>query len=193
MGCGKNGTFDKVPDLNQWAILTVYDEKQKIIPANIYGKFISKWIKLFSCETLTFMLEPIAGHGLWDRKKAFGELNNKTEHTGRIATLTRATIRLSKLKYFWKNVAPVSDNIKSAKGFIFSAGIGEVPWIKQATFSVWDSAEDMKAFAYGMKAHSEVIKKTRQQQWYSEDMFVRFKILSVSGSLKGQNPLERKA
>lgn len=198
MGCGKNGTFDKVPDLNQWAILTVHDDAFNTTSINstiknIYGKFISNWIDFFSKETITFFLEPIAGHGLWDKKKVFGNLDNKTVHTGKIATLTRATIRLSKLKFFWKNVAPVANKINTAKGFIFSAGIGEIPWIKQATFSVWESAEDMKAFAYSMKEHSDVIKMTRQQQWYSEDMFVRFRILSVSGSLNGINPLERKA
>jgi hypothetical protein len=28
-----------------------------------------------------------------------------------------------------------------------------------------------------MKEHAEVIKKTRQQKWYSEDMFTRFRVL----------------
>jgi hypothetical protein len=42
----------------------------------------------------------------------------------------------------------------------------------------------MKAFAYGMKEHAEVIQKTRKQDWYSEDMFTRFKITQVLGTLK---------
>jgi hypothetical protein len=80
--------------------------------------------------------------------------------------------------------------MQTAEGFITSVGIGEIPWIKQATFSVWQSKESMKAFAYGMKEHAEVIKKTRQQQWYSEDMFVRFIITGSVGSIRGQNPLK---
>ncbi|MEX0636129.1 MAG: hypothetical protein WD135_05125, partial [Ferruginibacter sp.] len=48
----------------------------------------------------------------------------------------------------------------------------------------WDSKAAMKAFAYGMKEHAEVIQKTRKQDWYSEDMFTRFKIKQVLGSIK---------
>jgi hypothetical protein len=47
----------------------------------------------------------------------------------------------------------------------------------------------MKAFAYGMKEHAEVIRKTRKQRWYSEDMFTRFRIISHRGTLKGKDPL----
>jgi len=50
----------------------------------------------------------------------------------------------------------------------------------------------MKAFAYRNKEHAEVIKKTREQRWYSEDMFIRFRITGSTGTLRGSNPLEGK-
>jgi hypothetical protein len=190
MGSGKNGTFDKIPDWQQWAVLTVSDENNGTKTAQPpYGSFIQGWYRFFNCEIFTMYLEPLEGRGTWDGKKAFGQLPSRSDHSGRIAILTRATIRLNKLKYFWANVAPVADHMHTAKGFLFSAGIGEVPWIKQATFSVWDSREDMTAFAYGMQTHKEVIQKTRKQQWYSEDMFTRFKITGYWGTIKGTDPL----
>jgi hypothetical protein len=76
-----------------------------------------------------------------------------------------------------------------APGFITSVGIGEIPWLKQATFSVWESKDHMKQFAYSKREHSEVIKKTRRNNWYSEDMFVRFSILSTRGTLRGTDPI----
>ena len=79
-----------------------------------------------------------------------------------------------------------------AKGFICSLGIGEMPWIKQATFSIWQSKADMKDFAYQLKDHAEVIRLTRQEKWYSEDMFVRFTIIGSAGTIKGINPLKGK-
>lgn len=194
MGSGKNGTFDKEPDLKQWAILAVFNEDdagnfKTRNTKELYGRFVNFWLRLFKCEVCTFYLEPIEGHGFWDKKQAFGSFKNKQEYHGPIAILTRATIRLNRLSYFWRHVAPVAAQMTIAKGFVTSFGIGEIPWIKQATFSIWKSREDMKAFAYGMKEHVEVIKKTRQQKWYSEDMFVRFKILQHEGSVKGQDPL----
>lgn len=189
MGSGKNGTFDKIPDWQQWAILTVAHESSTTTFNRLpYGSFINGWYRFFNCEIFTMFLEPVEGHGTWDGKKVFGNLPNKSDYTGKIAILTRATIRLNKLKYFWQNVAPVADQMHIAKGFLFSAGIGEIPWIKQATFSVWKSREDMIAFAYGMKTHTEVIQKTRKQQWYSEDMFTRFRITEYRGTIKGADP-----
>jgi heme-degrading monooxygenase HmoA len=188
MGSGKNGTFDKTPDLQQWAILTVQTDVSKNMK-QLYGSFITKWLSLFNCETFTLLLEPIEGHGTWDGKKVFGDLPAKSAYEGQIAVLTRATIRINKLKYFWQNVAAVADKMATAKGFITSFGIGEMPWIKQATFSIWQSKDDMKNFAYNMKEHSQVIQKTRQQKWYSEDMFTRFKIIQHWGTLNGIVPL----
>jgi hypothetical protein len=49
----------------------------------------------------------------------------------------------------------------------------------------------MQQFAYGRREHSEVIKTTRRDKWYSEDMFVRFSILSTRGSLRGIDPIQQ--
>ncbi len=204
MGCGKNGTFDKVPDWRQWALLQVWSLESEdwnqntqtpvSIPhtSGITPDFLLSWWKFFHCEVWTLTLAPIEGHGTWDGKQCFGELPRQTEYEGMIGTLTRATIRISKLNSFWKNVTGVADQMTMADGFITSLGIGEIPWVKQATFSIWETKADMKQFAYQMKEHTEVIKKTRQENWYSEDMFVRFKIIRSSGNLHGKNPLQGK-
>jgi heme-degrading monooxygenase HmoA len=202
MGSGKNGSFDKTPDFQQWAILSVSNLNFKpvqlknypsiAIIQKLYGSFIRKWIALFNCETITYLIEPIEAHGLWDGKKVFGELPHKSDYEGQIAVLTRATIRLSKLKQFWKNVDSAASHLSTAAGFITSYGIGEIPWIKQATFSIWQSKEAMKNFAYQNKEHQQVIQKTRQEKWYSEDMFVRFKINGCVGTVNGINPLKGK-
>ncbi len=193
LGCGKNGTFDKHPDWQQWAILAVHPDQLVSINSTIqdlYGSFINGWFRLFNCEISTFYLEPIEGHGKWDGKECFGSLPRQSEYIGAIAVLTRATIRLSQLSSFWKNVGAVANQMSSAKGFITSIGIGEMPYIKQATFSIWQSKESMKAFAYNMKEHAEVIRKTKKENWYSEDMFVRFRLLKITGAINRDSPLK---
>jgi hypothetical protein len=46
----------------------------------------------------------------------------------------------------------------------------------------------MKTFAYKMKHHKEIVQKTKAENWYSEDMFVRFKVVKVKGSILGKEP-----
>jgi hypothetical protein len=199
MGCGRNGTFDKTPDWRQWAVLLVKSEelgvRSYVSTTNSQLPtldFLSSWWKFFGCEKWELLLQPIEGHGTWDGQACFGDLPKQTDYAGMIGILTRATIRVSKLSSFWKNVDGVASQMAGADGFITSLGIGEVPWIKQATFSIWESREQMKQFAYQMKQHAEVIRKTRKENWYSEDMFVRFRILSSQGTLNGKDPLEGK-
>lgn len=196
LGCGKNGTFDKMPDIRQWAVLIVTHKNnasvQPVDYTKLYGRFISKWWNFFGCSIWTLALEPIEGHGRWDGKEAFGALPRTSDYDGLIGVLTRATIRIGRLQHFWKHVQGVARRMSSSPGFVTSLGIGEVPWIKQATFSVWENKESLKTFAYKMHEHTEVIKKTRQEKWYGEEMFVRFKIIASYGSVKGINPLEGK-
>ena len=205
MGSGKNGSFDKTPDLRQWALISVFKtddatnlqiqlndiDHQKILKQQ-YGSFIKKWWQFFNCEIWTIVLNPIEGHGLWNGKEVFGQLSKNTEYEGKIAVLTRATIRLKKMKSFWLNVAPVANKMNDLEGFIGSYGIGEIPWKKQATFSLWESKMAMRNFAYKMKEHATVIQKTKKEDWYSEEMFVRFIPIASYGTLKGIDPLKRK-
>jgi hypothetical protein len=178
MGSGRNGTFDKTPDWQQWAVLLVF------VNNNIAS--IPLWMKKFysicQTEVLQIKLKAIEGHGLWDGQQPFGQLQKQTDYNGTIAVLTRATIRLSQLKNFWENVDGVAKNMSTANGFITSFGIGEIPFIKQATFSIWQSKDAMKNFAYKMQEHTTVIQQTRKQNWYSEDMFVRFIPIEIEGT-----------
>ncbi|MEO7263965.1 MAG: spheroidene monooxygenase [Ferruginibacter sp.] len=197
MGSGKNGTFDKHPDWQQWAIFIVRKNSidyntltEQQLNELMFGKFISQWFKKLGCETWTVFLEPFSSHGTWDGQEPFGKIISTHKVQQPIAVLTRATIRLSKLKYFWQNVPAVEGLMHKADGLITSFGIGEVPWIKQATFSIWRTTDAMKNFAYNMQEHKEVIKKTRDQKWYKEEMFSRFTITAAIGTVNGINPLQ---
>jgi hypothetical protein len=198
LGCGKNGTFDKNPDWQQYGVFTVGDDHNMpcLHPSHYqewkekyYGSMITRYWKFANAETFTLVLEPYLSHGSWSGRELFPDAKSK-DADGPIGILTRATIRLSKAKDFWDNVPPVQQQMSQAKGLLYSVGIGEMPYLRQATFSIWESSEAMKNFAYTMKEHREVINKTRERNWYSEEMFTRFRIIGSAGSLNGVNPVE---
>ena len=68
--------------------------------------------------------------------------------------------------------------INKAKGVLFYKGIGEWPFIQQATISIWDNFEAVNMFAYKNFQHAKIVKKTRQNKWYKEDLFSRFYLIS---------------
>jgi hypothetical protein len=188
LGSGKNGTFDMHPDWQQWGLLACWDKRDDF-ELFYQHSFVGRWWRLFGVEKWTLLCEPLQIHGKWDGKEPFGKPNIEN-YNGPIAILTRATIRFSKLKRFWANVDRVAALMKTAPGFITSFGVGERPLYRQATFSVWNSLDEMKVFAYGSKEHAEVIRKTRDEGWYSEELFARFKPIAAIGTLNNVDPLK---
>jgi hypothetical protein len=149
----------------------------------LYGSFITRWWKRFGVSTTTICLEVAEGHGTWDGFAPNWSAARPLEPEEPIAVLTRARIRWRKLRDFWRRVGPVSETMAQAEGLQYSIGIGEAPVYRQATFSIWKNSESMKAFAYRMQAHREVVRDTRKFDWYAEEMFARFRVRYISGSL----------
>jgi hypothetical protein len=197
MGTGKNGTFDKHPEWREWAVLVVHQNSHAVeassttaLHQQLHGIFIAWWWKWFRVETCTIQLEAVEGHGLWDGEQPFPLAKQPLGDDEKLAVLTRATIRLNRLNAFWSRVDQVAQQMAGAPGFVTSIGIGEIPYIKQATFSVWTNKHAMKAFAYRMAEHQDVIRRTRQEKWYSEELFMRFRIGQTWGSWHGQQPFK---
>ncbi len=188
MGSGKKGTFDLNPDWQQWALMACWD-KQENFDQFYNTSFISKWWRFFNTESWTILCEPIQSHGKWDCKEPFSA-TAKMDESGPVAVITRATIRIKRMKPFWASAAKVAELMKDAKGLVTSFGIGEMPAYKQATFSIWENTDYMKEFAYRSVDHKEVIQKTKAENWYSEELFARFKPIATFGTLHGADPLK---
>lgn len=174
LGSGGKSGFSIWPNWGLYCILAIFDND---IEANNFLENNEKYLafKSKSVENKLFILSPNSSHGLWDGVNPF--VGHKQENNNRIAVITRGKIKVSKLWQFWKFVPPASQNLENQDGLLFSIGIGELPIIQQATFSVWESAEKMKAYAYKSTQHTQVIQKTRELGWYSEELFARFSVL----------------
>jgi hypothetical protein len=186
LGTGKNGQMSLKPDWQQWAILATW-ENRKDFDNFYHDSFISNWWRAFKCERWTILCEPLQSHGKWGGKEPFGSAIMK-DHQGPIVVLTRANVRYSKFRQFWKSVNAVTNQLNLAEGFIMSIGIGEL-YSLPATFSIWDNVEDMKAYAYKSGEHANVIKRARNENWLSEELFARFKPIDSFGTIKGEDPL----
>ena len=177
LGTGSGKGFSLYPDFSTYAILCVWKNEsysKKFIEDSNHSKLISE--KAFSRED--FFLNSIKSHGLWDGINPFSITKDELNKRSKIGIITRATLNKNKLFEFWKSVPQASKAIQDAKGVEWFKGIGEWPFIQQATFSVWDSIGSVKNFAYGNGVHSKIVTKTRKRNWYKEDLFARFELLN---------------
>ena len=178
MGSGAGNGFSLKPDWSTYALLANWDKLEAAEAFFANSKAYQPFLEQSDRQQQIF-LRAVQAHGQWDGQQPF-ELNGQRAEGERIAVLTRATIATKKLWSFWKEVPAVSRSIDGHPGLLYSKGIGEWPIFQQATISVWENREAMHDFAYKNPMHTEVIKKTRQLGWYTEELFAEFEVLRFS-------------
>lgn len=189
LGSGGGNGFRKTPHFGVYGLLCVWEHAAAADDFLNNHVFFRK-MTTKATEHWTVFLHTCAVHGKWDGLEPF-EISKTYQEGKPLAVLTRATIRTQYLWHFWRFVPPVSRSITQQNGLLFSIGIGELPIVQQATFSLWESSHSMKAYAYQSPHHSAVVKKTRQLGWYKEELFARFIPYATQGSWEGKNPLEK--
>lgn len=180
MGTGGKSGFSVWPDWSTYLLLQVWKssaEAEAFFQKNEwYGEYRQRASQFLRVEARAFR-----SHGKWNGLNPFeNQTGNADAPT--IGVLTRASIKPGLLPQFWRYVPGVSKNIFERPGLYMAKGVGEIPLLEQATFSIWDSVKLMQQFAYEQKEHARVVKKTRELEWYSEELFARFEILSVKGN-----------
>ena len=175
-------------DLTRWALFAVWDDEAALDRFLADSPLTAYWSRR-GLETWTVRLQPLAAHGSWDGVEPLGRLHHPTLDVGPLAVLTRATVRTRRWPRFYRAAAATGEVFRHADGVMASIGVGERPVGRQATFSIWSSADHIAAFAYGTPAHAEVMRRTRAEAWYSEELFARFRPYRSSGSWDGIDPL----
>ncbi|PJJ60580.1 spheroidene monooxygenase [Hymenobacter chitinivorans] len=188
---GSGFDFGLKPNFRRYALLAVWETEAA---ADAFRAAHPLWqaYEQQSAEIWTLHLAPLKAHGLWDGQNPFDYQTAAAAPPadGPVAVLTRASIKLWKAPQFWRAVPATSAAFAQAEGVRAAIGLGEIPIVRQATFSVWESAQAMQQYAYRGAAHKGVIQRTRQEKWYGEELFARFGVLSSQGTLDGNNPLE---
>jgi heme-degrading monooxygenase HmoA len=183
LGSGGNNGFSMWPDWAVYAQLMVWENKKD------FDNYLKNHPYFHENENrsekyMHIALKPIQLKGTWNGLQPFVLGDNKLSSKGFMAVITRASIRRNKMLSFWRYVPSVSRHIEKQKSLIFAKGVGEWPLIEQATFSIWDEKAAMQDFAYQQKEHKKVVQKTREKDWYKEEMFVRFQVVDFFGSWK---------
>jgi len=188
LGTGGGLGYSFKPDLNTYALLTVWDRREDA-DAFERSSAVMDAFRKHTEEIYSLFLHPIKSRGKWSGKEPFRPAEPLPENP-LIVALTRATLKMRYYIPFWKRVGAVSRSLEEASGLIFTKGIGERPWIMQATFSVWRSLDEMAAFAHQKHGkHYEAITTTRRLKGFKEELYARFQPVESRGSWKGSDPV----
>ena len=188
MGSGKGNGFNPLPDWSVYSLLQVWESEEQANEFFTSSTLIEKY-KSHTSEQYTLYMKNISAGGTWVGKNPF-EKGIELDPSLPIAVITRATIKWNWLIRFWKYVPTSQEPLEGNKGLVYTKGIGEVPVVQMATFSLWKNFDAVKEFAYNSKQHKEAIRRTRKNEWYREELFSRFHPYKSSGTWQGNDLLD---
>lgn len=187
LGTGGGAGYSVWPDFGTYGLLGAWEDRSA---ADAYHRTHAahKAFAAHSEEIYTLHMVPLLSRGAWSGINPF--MAGTPAEGGPLAVLTRATIKPRYIIPFWRRVRGVARSLEGREGLLFTKGVGELPWVEQATFSVWRGEQDMTAFAYGRGlSHTDAVARTRQVKGFSEELYARFRVVDEVGTWKGGRPL----
>ena len=187
MGSGEEGGFGLRPSATRQALLAVFDGEAAAEDFLATSPTMDAY-RAHSRECCVAVMRATSCRGRWDGGSiavtAVAAVTD-VDDAAPVAALTRASIRPSRAWKFWRHSPASEQALAQSAGCRLAAGMGEAPLLRQATFSVWDRQSDMDAYAR-QGPHLEAIRAAQREGYFSESMFVRFKVLRLEGQFQGR-------
>ncbi len=182
LGSGRAGGFGTRPSATIQGLFCVFDDAASadafVSPTGPFQAWRAR-----GRECFTVKLRAYSVRGSWSGMRP--EIGATPPVDGPIAALTRASIRPSRARRFWRMEPQAELELEAAHGCLLATGVGEAPLLRQATFTLWDSVASMDAYAR-TGAHLAAIRASAQGAFFSESMFVRFVPEGAQGSWRGR-------
>jgi spheroidene monooxygenase len=179
MGTGRGEGFTPGTDFSTWGLLAVWPSEasaRRETARGVWARFRSR-----ADRDWTAYLAPLRATGEWDGAAPFAPAEDRPL-TAPVAALTRATIRPGRMLRFWSHEPDVTAQVAGAEGCLFKTGLGEVPMLRQVTFSIWRDLAAMRAFAAGSTAHGAAARAAFTGGYFAESLFARFAVLDQQGA-----------
>lgn len=108
---------------------------------------------------------------------------------GPTAVLTIGQMRVARTVPFVRASNRAEAQVAGAPGSVWATGFANVTQRVVSTFSLWETAEQMRAYATSTSGHSDAIRQEHRRSFHHAGSFVRFRPHDARGALSGRNPL----
>ena len=182
LGSGHDSGFGLRPSLSRQGLFCVFDDGAAAETFLDHSPVVAAY-RAHAREYFAVTLRTFSSRGSWAGTAL--PVSVAAPSDGPIAALTRASIRPAAARSFWRRAPATEASLQQAPGCLLAAGLGEAPVFRQATFSLWDNAQSMDAYARS-GAHLQAIQAAYAQRYFSESMFVRFVPQRLAGVWMGR-------
>jgi hypothetical protein len=180
MGSGKGLGFNPLPDWSVYSLLQVWEKEEDAEFFFSNAKLMQRY-RQHCVGYQTYFLKNLISRGKWSGQNPFQPHSEPDKDNPYVAVITRATIKWSKLFRFWAYVPTAQQFLQNNPDLLYTKGIGEMPILQMATFSLWRNKEAIQKYAYQNKEHATAIQMTRTLDWYREELFARFQPYRTKG------------
>ena len=196
MGSGHEGGFVLRPSATHQGLICIFkdaDHADRFMQGPVVKSYSDRAKSIYVCS-----LAVTSSRGQWDGRSwemtsrhSLGSYEDRDTSGLGMAALTRASIRPAKAVAFWRYAPAAQKDLQQAPGCQLAMGLGEAPLVRQCTFSLWKNTESMLNYAH-TGAHEQAIQAAYKNEFFSESMFVRMRVLNSFGQWAGvmSTPLE---
>jgi spheroidene monooxygenase len=184
VGAGSREGFFPWPNFGVYGVLAAWPSLDHA-RAQVNGAEVFRRYRDHASEHVTLYLHPTRSRGAWAGVAPF-DVRTEDDRAAPLAVLTRATIRPARALAFWSRTPGIRAAIPDSPALALRAGLGEVPWLNQITFTVWTDRAALRAFAADPAGpHGRAAEAARRLGWFREELFARFRIAAVEGAWAG--------
>lgn len=183
LGSGVNGGFSVKPSALHQGIFAAFNSQDEATQF-LRESALLGWYHDHADDFFTAQLQTYSCKGSWNGKSL--PIYDTEIPTGKIASLTRASIKPWFAQQFWSKAPPAETELRQTSGCLLAAGVGEAPLLRQATFTIWESEDAMNNYARS-GSHLKAIQAAYSQHYFSESMFARFKPINLQGCWGGHS------
>lgn len=138
-------------------------------------------------------LEPLRAVGAFSALPGLGQPEQPADPQEPVAVLTLGRTRLRRLPSFLRASAPAERQAADDPAALLATAMARPPRLV-ATFSVWRTCAEMRAYATAAgEAHVRAMRVNAERPFHHEQLFARFRPSAASGAFRGAAPLVRAA
>lgn len=134
-------------------------------------------------------MRPVRVFGAWPKMPGLPKQATAVADEEPVVVLTLGRPRATKLHAFLPTSARAEAALGGARGLLASTGLAHPPRLV-STFSVWESAAAMRAYAEDAAGpHMAAVRADRETRFHHESAFIRFRPYFSTGTWRGRDPL----